>query len=381
MVRRRPTGDTRSTRYFPLVRPFPCALIAQTITESEERVRAEARRTKTRVELLGRVSRHRYEPSSVPWTRIRYTGLRMRADTRRTVLAKLAPRFGPSTEDIAVEALAHILSESEATRRALADVLHAGGVTVEPIARVRTQTTGEDSARPDLAGFDQRGRECVLIEAKFWAGLTGNQPVAYLKRLPDNDPSVLLFVAPAARNELLWAESAPAGVGVAINHDAGVVSQGGGASECCCWRRAAADADQLDEPPRSHGGQGGRRRGFAHGEQHRTVTRACRFGGRRCASTTEAGAPSPRSSGGVYGRSGTIRRRRFVGIYIPRCPFLPNVRRSRLTRTPRSADSGSYMKRSAAPRFTASRKALRHLLKRSAIAVRSSSSSRRRRSL
>ena len=130
----------------------------------------------------------------------------MRTDTRQTVLAKLAPRFGPSTENIAVEALAHILSESEAAQRALADVLHAGGATVEAIARVRTQATGEDGARPDLAGFDQRGRECVLIEAKFWAGLTGNQPVAYLKRLPENDPSVLLFVAPAARNELLWAE-------------------------------------------------------------------------------------------------------------------------------------------------------------------------------
>ena len=45
-----------------------------------------------------------------------------------------------------------------------------------------------------------------LIEAKFWAGLTDNQPMAYLKRLPANTPSALLFVAPAARLTTLWNE-------------------------------------------------------------------------------------------------------------------------------------------------------------------------------
>ena len=46
-----------------------------------------------------------------------------------------------------------------------------------------------------------------MIEAKFWAGLTDNQPVAYLERLLKRDrPSALLFVTPAARSETLWAE-------------------------------------------------------------------------------------------------------------------------------------------------------------------------------
>ena len=92
---------------------------------------------------------------------------------RQTLLAKLAPKFGPQTENLAVDALGHILSESE---------------------------------RPDLAGFDRDGHERVLIEAKFWAGLTDNQPVAYLERLLANTPSALLFVAPAARLETLWNE-------------------------------------------------------------------------------------------------------------------------------------------------------------------------------
>ena len=45
------------------------------------------------------------------------------------------------------------------------------------------------------------------MEAKFWAGLTENQPNAYLARLPlDERPAVLLFVAPDARLETLWPE-------------------------------------------------------------------------------------------------------------------------------------------------------------------------------
>ena len=44
------------------------------------------------------------------------------------------------------------------------------------------------------------------IEAKFWAGLTENQPVKYLNGLPKDRQSALLFVAPEARLETLWAE-------------------------------------------------------------------------------------------------------------------------------------------------------------------------------
>ena len=128
----------------------------------------------------------------------------MPTERRQTLLAKIIPMFA-SPENVAVESLAHILSESEATRRALSAILSVGGTTVE-IARVRTQATGEEGERPDLVGFDQRGRECVLIEAKFWAGLTANQPLAYLTRLSEKNPSALLFIAPAARIESLWAE-------------------------------------------------------------------------------------------------------------------------------------------------------------------------------
>ena len=135
-------------------------------------------------------------------------------EPRPTLLAALArrpPLRGriERTEHVAVEALGHILSTSEAARAALSDVVAAGGAPVGPIVRVRTQDTGEKGARPDLAGFDGSGLDRVLIEAKFAARLTDNQPVSYLERLqrlPDGQPSALLFVAPAARGESLWAE-------------------------------------------------------------------------------------------------------------------------------------------------------------------------------
>ena len=126
---------------------------------------------------------------------------------RQTLLAKLAPMFGPQTENLAVEALGHILSGSEAARYALSELLQAGGAKVGRIAQVHTQDVGEGGARPDLAAVDEDGKDRVLIEAKFWAGLTDNQPGGYLKRLESApQPSVLLFVAPAKRTEVLWAE-------------------------------------------------------------------------------------------------------------------------------------------------------------------------------
>ena len=127
---------------------------------------------------------------------------------QQTLLAHLAlqKKFSDKYENIAVEALGHILSESDAARYVLSDVLRTGGAEVGEIAKVKTQASGEEGTQPDLAASDQHNRERVLIEAKFWAGLTDNQPVAYLKRLPKNQASVLLFVAPAARLNTLWAE-------------------------------------------------------------------------------------------------------------------------------------------------------------------------------
>jgi hypothetical protein len=55
-----------------------------------------------------------------------------------------------------------------------------------------------------LAGSQADGTTPLLIEAKFWAGLTENQPNEYLKALPEHTSGLLLFVCPMQRVELLW---------------------------------------------------------------------------------------------------------------------------------------------------------------------------------
>ena len=57
---------------------------------------------------------------------------------------------------------------------------------------------------PDLVGNDDTDVTRLMLEAKFWAGLTDRQPVDYLRRLPEG--GMLLFVAPGSRLPSLWPE-------------------------------------------------------------------------------------------------------------------------------------------------------------------------------
>ena len=124
---------------------------------------------------------------------------------RSSLLAHLAPALSNQTELVATKALAYILARSESARLALAELLRAGGAGVGAIERVADEVVGEDQERVDLVAYDQAGAERILIEAKFWAGLTENQPGTYLRRLPDDGrPAVLLFVAPELRLPTLW---------------------------------------------------------------------------------------------------------------------------------------------------------------------------------
>lgn len=125
---------------------------------------------------------------------------------RPTVLARLSWKFSHHPETVATEALGHILSESAAAREALRDFLRSRGADVGPVIRARTEVAVEDGGRPDLACSDRDGTQRLLIELKFWAGLTDKQPVTYLEQLPETGNSVLLVVAPSKRIETLWPE-------------------------------------------------------------------------------------------------------------------------------------------------------------------------------
>ena len=117
------------------------------------------------------------------------------------------PRLANRTEEIVIHALGHLLNGSEASREALQNFLLTLGTDVGRISRVSTQYTGRrPGGKPDLVGQDSAGEERLLIEAKFDAPLTLNQPVEYLRRLKPEQPSVLLFVATPDRLNSLWEE-------------------------------------------------------------------------------------------------------------------------------------------------------------------------------
>lgn len=122
-----------------------------------------------------------------------------------SLLASLSSKFRDKPENIATAALEHILGRSEVAREVLTSQAF---LTLDPrpsVAFYRSQSQ-EDLTRPDLAGLDQNGNEVVLIEAKFWAGLTDQQPNGYLERLDDSRSSSLCFIVPEARRSSLWLE-------------------------------------------------------------------------------------------------------------------------------------------------------------------------------
>ncbi len=123
-----------------------------------------------------------------------------------TLLAYLVPRLTSRREDTATDGLAFILNKSTACRDALNLLLRDEHFALAPIVRVQTQVTYEDGSRPDLAGYDETGAKRVLVEAKFWATLLEGQASGYYGQLEEVGPGVLLFIAPDARFEVLWAE-------------------------------------------------------------------------------------------------------------------------------------------------------------------------------
>lgn len=119
-----------------------------------------------------------------------------------SILGKFFNRIRGSQEDIASEGLVHILKRSNAARDQINNLVASNcGVKIENL-NYSTQNTGENLERPDISGFDKDGNEVIIFEAKFWASLTENQPIEYLKRLKEN--GVLIFICPELRNTNLF---------------------------------------------------------------------------------------------------------------------------------------------------------------------------------
>lgn len=120
-----------------------------------------------------------------------------------SLLAHLINRFSGHAEDLATESLAFLLERYETAASAFERFLNQISNDLPDDLRYVTQNWDADQARPDLVGITATGTIPLILEAKFWAGLTANQPVTYLRQLVAGSPGLLIFVAPTQRQQFL----------------------------------------------------------------------------------------------------------------------------------------------------------------------------------
>lgn len=123
-----------------------------------------------------------------------------------SILAHLAPLLTNQIENVATDALAHILLQYHFLADAFQEYISSVTVDLPGNLTFTTQARWQDTEIPDLVGRDVEGRYLLIVESKFWAPLTLNQPATYIDRLPADKPALLLFIAPASRMRTLWLE-------------------------------------------------------------------------------------------------------------------------------------------------------------------------------
>jgi hypothetical protein len=121
------------------------------------------------------------------------------------LLAHLAARFVTQRENLATEALLHVLNRSDHARDAFIRTFSMLGADLPSNLAFRTQAACKEGI-PDLVGVDSTGGQCLVVEAKFWAALTDNQPVGYLRPIAEQGHGTLAFLVPERRLEIVWHE-------------------------------------------------------------------------------------------------------------------------------------------------------------------------------
>ena len=121
-----------------------------------------------------------------------------------SVLAYVVLGGSLQDEPAATQALTYILKSRPEIAQAFVGLLRDASIEFEP-GRVEAEL-GIEGSRPDLTIHDSGGRVRVFVENKFWAPLTDAQPVSYLRDLPEDPPSALMFIVPEQRVTTVWSE-------------------------------------------------------------------------------------------------------------------------------------------------------------------------------
>jgi hypothetical protein len=121
-----------------------------------------------------------------------------------SLLAHVAPGLTLQRENLATKSLLYLLRTYGEAHEAFIELLSTIGYVVPGDLKFSTQVRMQHGSIPDLVGATTDGTGVLLVESKFWAPLTPNQPTGYLRRLPTDREAMVLFVAPEGRYEELW---------------------------------------------------------------------------------------------------------------------------------------------------------------------------------
>lgn len=121
--------------------------------------------------------------------------LRLKADTmNKSLLSHIAGSFISQYENVANSSIAYLLNNYSQARSTLLKILELQDI--QSIRFVTELGTGENG-RPDVTGIGTNGEKIIIIEGKFWANLTSNQPDNYIRELSQGGK--ILFLSPEKR--------------------------------------------------------------------------------------------------------------------------------------------------------------------------------------
>ncbi|WP_415406987.1 PD-(D/E)XK nuclease family protein [Sulfurovum sp. CS9] len=112
---------------------------------------------------------------------------------QESLLSHIASNFIKEYENVANSSIAYLLNKYLSARTVLKSRLNTNDIP----SHYETELSTKSNGRLDIVGKDANGNVSLIIEGKFWANLTDNQPVNYLKELDENGK--LLFLAPDRR--------------------------------------------------------------------------------------------------------------------------------------------------------------------------------------
>jgi hypothetical protein len=120
----------------------------------------------------------------------------------KSILSDVVSKYSRHTENICSESLALIINQSPQLQKAWNDLIKnksQGKIELSADFKFLTQVTSKkDTAIPDLE-IKAHSDRMYLVEAKFWAGLTDQQPNTYIKRIQEKESGALIFLAPERR--------------------------------------------------------------------------------------------------------------------------------------------------------------------------------------